>query len=59
MQGYDFELRFFDIKEAFLHIKNDDGNVIEYLESEKKDLLEDCEILACGPHIMLKACPPQ
>jgi len=32
------------------------GNVTQYLESEGKKYLENSEILACGPHVMLKAC---
>ncbi len=32
------------------------GNIAQYLESEGKKYLSGTEILACGPHIMLKAC---
>ena len=32
------------------------GNVAQYLESEGSSYLSETEILACGPHIMLKAC---
>lgn len=32
------------------------GNVTQYLETEGKEVLSNCEILACGPHIMLEAC---
>lgn len=32
------------------------GNVTQYLEKDGKELVSNSEILACGPHIMLKAC---
>ncbi len=32
------------------------GNVAEFLGSQRDFSVSDCEIMACGPHIMLKAC---
>lgn len=32
------------------------GNIAQYLESDGKKYLNNSELLACGPHIMLKAC---
>ncbi len=32
------------------------GNIAQYLENDGKELLINSEIMACGPHIMLKAC---
>ena len=32
LQGFKFDLRFEDIKEAFIHIKEDEDNVIEFFE---------------------------
>lgn len=32
LQGYRFDIRFNDIKEAFIHIKNGEDNVIEFYE---------------------------
>lgn len=32
LQGFQFDLRFEDVKEAFIHIKEDEDNVIEFFE---------------------------
>ncbi|MBN2618925.1 MAG: dihydroorotate dehydrogenase electron transfer subunit [Spirochaetales bacterium] len=32
------------------------GNVTQCLKTEYNNILNNCEILCCGPHIMLKAC---
>ena len=47
LQGFKFDLRFEDIKEAFIHIQEDEDNVIEFLEDAVvmlKDTIEDSEL---------------
>jgi len=44
LQGFKFDLRFEDIKEAFIHIKEDEDNVIEFFEDSVvmlKDMVTD------------------
>ena len=47
LQGYRFDMRFSDIKEAFLHLKDDEENVIEFFEDNVvflKDMVKDEEL---------------
>jgi len=49
LQGFKFDLRFDDIKEAFIHIDNGDENVIEFFEESivmLKDTINDKDLLA-------------
>ena len=44
LEGFKFDLRFEDIKEAFIHIKEDEDNVIEFFEDSVvmlKDVVTD------------------
>ncbi len=44
LQGFKFDMRFEDIKEAFIHIKEDEENVIEFFEDNVvmlKDVIEE------------------
>ncbi len=44
LQGIKFEMRFRDIKEAFVHIKDDEENVIEFFEDNVvmlRDVIQD------------------
>jgi len=47
LQGFKFEMRFSDIVEAFLHLKDDEENVIEFLEDNVvmlKDAVTDANL---------------
>lgn len=47
LQGFRFDLRFEDIKEAFIHIKEDEDNVIEFFEDNVvmlKDVITEEEL---------------
>jgi len=47
LQGFKFEMRFEDIKEAFIHICNNEDNVIEFFEDNVvmlKDVIQDDEL---------------
>lgn len=44
VQGFKFEMRFDDVKEAFIHIKNQEENVIDFFEDNivmLKDVIQD------------------
>ncbi len=48
LQGFKFDMRFEDIKEAFIHIKEDEENVIEFFEDNVvmlKDVIEEEQLL--------------
>ncbi len=47
LQGFKFDMRFDDIKEAFIHIKDESENVIEFFEDNVvllKDVIQDEEL---------------
>lgn len=48
LQGFKFEMRFSDIKEAFIHIKEDEENVIEFFEDNVvmlRDIIQDEDLI--------------
>lgn len=48
LQGFKFEMRFSDIKEAFIHIKEDEDNVIEFFEDNVvmlRDIIQDEDLI--------------
>ena len=48
LQGYKFEMRFCDIKEAFTHIVDQEENVIEFFEDNVvmlKDVIQDEDLI--------------
>lgn len=58
LQGFKFDLRFEDIKEAFLHIKEHEDNVIEFFEEGivmLKDNIQDAHLVQMHEYFNVNA----
>lgn len=59
LQGFKFEMRFSDIKEAFVHIKDDEENVIEFFEDNVvmlRDVILDDDLIEIYEYYTANRC---